>query len=495
MNKILCFIKRVLILFLGICLYFSYNIVVKADTNTLSKNIVDGIYANTILTNGEEHYYYLDIYKMGDKTVYCIEPGTDITESIYYDTSDLSSLSFSSSTIDYIKMVAFFGYDYFDHQSIYYYMAAQELIWEALGNNVYWSTTFDHDGEINIRSYKSDINSLIQTRNNFSLTDIYLDVYNYDDQVIYRNNQLFRYEIIDSSIPGVSLDYGVLTIPNNHNLDGQTITFRHESYTRDNTLLFYNGNSQKMLSGGDLDFPLYTVTLHTKKGNLNIYKYDSETESNIVSGNGSLEGAIYELYNYDYSKLGEYTTDSSGEIVIENLEYGTYYLKEINSSRGYMIDDSMYTVEINDDNNELIVYEKPIYGSLEIIKTYGDNEIYESEVTFDIYDINDELVDSITTDENGYAGILLPFGEYLLKQRNSIDGYLKVDDFKVNIDGTKDIYTYTLNDKKIDVPEEVINPKTYDNINFYINIFVLSIILFIFSLIIYKSSKRIRNMI
>ena len=125
MNILLKFIKRFLILFLGVFLYLNYNIEVKADTSTLSKNIVDGIYANTILGNGEEHHYYLDIYKMGSKTVYCIEPGTDITESIYYDTSDLSSLPYSNDVIDYIKMVAFFGYDYFDHQSIYYYMAAK----------------------------------------------------------------------------------------------------------------------------------------------------------------------------------------------------------------------------------------------------------------------------------------------------------------------------------------------------------------------------------
>lgn len=487
MNILLKFIKRFLILFLGVFLYLNYNIEVKADTSTLSKNIVDGIYANTILGNGEEHHYYLDIYKMGSKTVYCIEPGTDITESIYYDTSDLSSLPYSNDVIDYIKMVAFFGYDYFDHQSIYYYMAAQELIWEAIGNDVYWSTTFDHGGEINIRSYKSDINSLIQTRDNFSLTDINLDVNNYDGQVIYRNNELFRYEIIDSSIPGITLDYGVLTIPNNHNLEGQSITFRHESYTYDGALLFYNGTSQKMMSGGNLDFPLDTVTLHTKKGNLNIYKYDIETKSNVVSGNGSLEGAVYELYNYDYSKIGEYVTDEKGEIKINNLEYGTYYLKEISSSKGYLLDDTMYTVEINDDNNELIAYEKPIYGSLEIVKTYGDNHVYENEVTFDIYDDHEKLFDSITTDENGYTEILLPFGEYLIRQRNGLDGYLKVTDFKVDIDGSKEVYTYSLNDEKMDEPEEyIINPKTFDDIGFYLDVLVISFLLLVSGIFLYR---------
>ena len=498
MNKIMYFIKRWLVLFLCLIICFSFNKTVKADTSSLSKNIIDDIYAVTLLTNGEEHYYYLDIYKMGDKTVYCVEPGVDITESNYFSMEDLSSLSNSQSIVDYIKKIAFFGYDYFNHQSKEYYMAAQELIWEALGNQVYWSTTFDHSGEIDINFYKNDIKNLISGSNNFSLTDIYLGVHNYDEYITNYNSQLFRYEIISSSVDNVSLSDGVLTIPNNHNLDGQTITFRYKIYTEENPLIFYNGNSQKMISGGNLNFPEYIVTLHTKKGNLNIHKYDSETLSNVVSGSGSLDGAIYELYNYDNSKIDEYSTDINGEIFIDNLEYGTYYLKEISPSKGYKLDDTLYTIEIKDNDNNIDLYEEPIKGNVEIIKTYGEDNIYEEGVIFDIYDNNYELIKSITTDSDGYASIELYYGNYTIKQRNGIDGYEMVADFDVTIDGSEEIYTYTLNDKEIVLPlddvyyDEVVNPKTGDNIDIYIGGFGIGMILFvIISLFYLKLSKKV----
>ena len=479
MNKILILIKRWLILFLTIIIIFNNKLIVKADTSTLTKNIIEGIYAVTKLTNGEEHYYYLDIYKMGNNTVYCIEPGVDITENNYYFTDDYSSLPYSESTIEYIKQIAFFGYDYFGHQTKEYYMATQELIWETLGNDVYWSETFDHTKEININVQKSDIQSLIIKNGKLSLNTINLTVHNYDEYLTYTNNELTRFEIVSSTLEEVSLYNNTVTIKNNHNLDGQTITFRFKNYTNTNPLLYYNGTSQKMFSGGYIPFKEYTVKINVDYGNLKINKYDKETLSNEVSGNGSLEGAIYELYNYDNSKIDEYTTDENGEIFIDNLEYGNYYLKEINPSNGYKLDDNTYTIEINNDNNELTVYEEPIYGKLEIIKTYDINNTYEEGVIFDIYDEEENLYDSIITDDEGYVSIELPYGKYIIKQINSIEGYQKVEDFIVDIDGSLETYTYELNDKVIPKIEEniIINPKTGDNIYIHFTILILSIII------------------
>ena len=497
MKKFIFGLKRWLILFLLFIFLFGDKNIVSADTSELSKNIVDGIYAVTRLTNGSEHYYYLDIYKMGDTTVYCIEPGVDITENIYYNTLDYSSLPYSSDIINYIQKVAFFGYDYFNHQTKEYYMAAQELIWEALGNDVYWSYTFDHSGEINISSQKSDIKSLIIKNGKLSFDNIKLNVHNYDKEITYYNPELFRYEIVNSTLSNVYLDGNNLIINNDGNLDGETITFRYKNYSSVSPLLVYNGNSQKMFSGGYIPFDEYKVTLHVNNGNLTVYKYDSETESIELSGNGSLEGAVYELYNYDNSKIGDFITDVNGEIFIDNLQYGTYYLKEKVSSYGYKLDDNIYTIEINDKDNSFVVYEEPINGKIEIYKTYGEDNIYEEDVIFDIY-VNDDLYQSITTDKKGYASIELPFGDYIVKQRTGIDGYKIVDDFKVNIDGSKDIYSYTLNDSKIDVPKEVyfediVNPKTGDNIKIYIGSMLGSIIFLIVNLILFKNNSYIGN--
>ena len=149
-------------------------------------------------------------------------------------------------------------------------------------------------------------------------------------------------------------------------------------------------------------------------------------------------------------------------------------------------------------SNSIDLYEEPIKGNVEIIKTYGEDNIYEEGVIFDIYDNNYELIKSITTDSDGYASIELYYGNYTIKQRNGIDGYEMVADFDVTIDGSEEIYTYTLNDKEIVLPlddvyyDEVVNPKTGDNIDIYIGGFGIGMILLVIMLVFYlKLSKKV----
>jgi len=126
---------------------------------------------------------------------------------------------------------------------------------------------------------------------------------------------------------------------------------------------------------------------------------------------------------------------------------------------------------------------------LEIYKTYGNDYTYEEGVVFEIY--TDELVlyDSIVTDINGYGYIELPYGNYYIKQVNSIDGYMPVDDFMINIDDSNYNYVYKLNDKEVNKPK-VNNPSTYDNIYKYFILMVI-VIINIVSLVIYKRHKVI----
>lgn len=84
-------------------------------------------------------------------------------------------------------------------------------------------------------------------------------------------------------------------------------------------------------------------------GSVSVQK--SSANANITSGNGnySLAGAVYGVYN-DYGctvEVGRITTDSSGYGTLGDLSLGTYYIKEISASPGYLLDPQVYTINCN----------------------------------------------------------------------------------------------------------------------------------------------------
>lgn len=82
---------------------------------------------------------------------------------------------------------------------------------------------------------------------------------------------------------------------------------------------------------------------------LDIYK--SSANSGITDGNSnySLAGAVYGIYNnYECTaEVGRVTTDYTGHARKEGLTPGTYYVKEISASPGYLLDPQVYTINCN----------------------------------------------------------------------------------------------------------------------------------------------------
>ena len=103
----------------------------------------------------------------------------------------------------------------------------------------------------------------------------------------------------------------------------------------------------------------------------------------------------------------------------------------------------------------------------------------EENITFEIYKDN-KLFYTITTDNLGNAKIKLPYGKYLIKQKNSKTGYKYVEDFEVIVNNeTTDLF-YNLYDYKIPIPN------TRDDINKTWYIIVASCLLIMG---IYESKK------
>ena len=100
---------------------------------------------------------------------------------------------------------------------------------------------------------------------------------------------------------------------------------------------------------------------------------------------------------------------------IENLPLGRYYIMEITPGEGYLLDDKIYVVQLDRDNLDIkrTVYDEVIKRKIEIFKVYASNEtgfmVGEENIQFDIFDKDNNLVTSITTDSDGYASTYLVY--------------------------------------------------------------------------------------
>ena len=118
------------------------------------------------------------------------------------------------------------------------------------------------------------------------------------------------------------------------------------------------------------------VTNKKIRGSVELLKVDENT-------NRPLEGAEFELYNGE-NLVGIYTTDKDGKIVVEGLEAGNYYWKEVVAPNNYNVNDDV----------ELYF---SILEDKEVIKLEVSNKVKEGEVDFSKTDVSTgDLIEGAT---------------------------------------------------------------------------------------------------
>lgn len=168
------------------------------------------------------------------------------------------------------------------------------------------------------------------------------------------------------------------------------------------------------------------------KGTLVIRKLDSVTKEPLAGVEFELtyaDGGYVDADNGHLSSKGLYTTDQNGEIRIGGVT-GTIVVKETKTIEGYTIDEAtrIQTVEVNpEDTQTITVYNDPV-GGVEIVKVNADDTKERiPDTTFEIRKIDDELIDTITTDKNGRAFLALKDGAYYAVEIEAGEGF-KLDD-------------------------------------------------------------------
>ena len=146
------------------------------------------------------------------------------------------------------------------------------------------------------------------------------------------------------------------------------------------------------------------------EGKLKIIKVDENNEP--------LQGVKFNILDLDKKVIDTIVTDKNGVAVSKELEKGTYYYQEIEAPEGIIVDNTMYKFEVETDGQNVIKNMINYYakGSLEI-KKYDSNNRTLSNVKFNILDKDNNIVDTIVTNENGIAiSKKLPLGTYFYQE-------------------------------------------------------------------------------
>lgn len=420
---------------------------VNAESATLVSNRYDDLYTYYYDASlGRSRYLEASRYSFGGRTAYCLEIGKRIESLNYSVYNSFDNINISEDDLEYIKIIAYYGYDYPGHQTDKFYMATQDIIWTRfIRTNIMWIYSFNPDSFVYIEKEKDTIYDLY--RKHFrrpSFDGAVIDVVLGEEVILYDDNDVLSMYKVQNR--GVTIEGNNLIIGKDY--DGEDIVLKREKYTNNNFLLYTSLNSQKMMSVGDIDIPSSKVNVNLLEGSININKLDSDTNSDVPRGEGSLIGSVYGLYDSDNMLVDKFIIGSKEEI--GHLRVGKYYIKELEAGRGYLIDDNVYEVLISSDNLHinLTLYDKVIERKVDVFKVFATSETGimagEEGISFEIYDKDNNLFDTIVTDSDGYAYITLPYGNYTFHQVNSTYGYYKVDDFKVFIDKYDDRPIYKL---------------------------------------------------
>ena len=167
-----------------------------------------------------------------------------------------------------------------------------------------------------------------------------------------------------------------------------------------------------------------------KEGNVIVYKVDRD--NNRIA----LGGVNFDLYSEEFKKvIGTYTTDVNGEIHIKNLRVGEYKLIEKNTNKWYNLNDDT-EIEIKWDLTINTMIENELKkGGIRVIKVDLDNnEVKLKGVKLDVLDENNNVLETIETDENGEATTSMypirDFEKLKIRERETLENYVLSDEIK-----------------------------------------------------------------
>ena len=396
------------------------------------------------------------IFRMNGEIAYCIEPGKHITTNSYTTEEGYLNLPYSDDVIKKLELIGHYGSEYPGHDGVRYSMATQALIWELTGSGeVKFYTKKDRGGEeIDVTEEREEILSLVN--NHDKLPNIPNDIYGYyNEEVKFIDDLLKNYYISDFG--GNTGRYGEVYLQGNklsiysRIIGDSYLEFTKKRYDDKTTLIFIGNDTDNTQKLGRFRFSediTFRVNLHMKGIKIKINKVDENNNPLLIPG---IKFKVKDLNNNQYICENDdctFITNNDGYAITDGLNPGIYEIEEDENQliNGYSWNNEKYEITLREDMpkfyNDLLGHfinvnfvNKKVFGKVELIKKGEflriiDNNIHFeyqplSNISFDLYNIYDEYINTLITDDNGYLKCDdLPLGKYYFMENNSLNNYL-----------------------------------------------------------------------
>jgi hypothetical protein len=204
-----------------------------------------------------------------------------------------------------------------------------------------------------------------------------------------------------------------------------------------------------------------TFTNELKKGQIKVIKVDQD--NNEVK----LEGVEFNVYDEDNNLVDTLITDENGEATSKRLRIDKQYVvQETKTLSNYVLNETPQTVTLTQDQITDITFENElIKGYIKVIKVSKEDNQYNGDTKgtrlanakFEVYDEDNNLVDTLITDENGEATTKeLLKGNYKILEVESPDYYILNDVvFDAEIVKHQEIVDVIVEDDNVDIDIEV----------------------------------------
>ena len=198
-----------------------------------------------------------------------------------------------------------------------------------------------------------------------------------------------------------------------------------------------------------------------KKGQIKVIKVDKD--NNEVK----LEGVEFKVYDEDNNLVDTLITDENGEATSKRLRIDKKYtVVESKTLSNYVLNETPQTVTLTEDQITDITFENElIKGYIKIIKTSKEDNQYNGDTKgtrlanakFEVYDEDNNLVDTLITDENGETiSKELLKGKYKILEVESPDYYVLTEIvFDTEIVKHQEIVNVEIENDNVDIDVEV----------------------------------------
>lgn len=369
------------------------------------------------------------------QVAFCIEHGAELPKGEHdYDSTILEN----SSTFAKAARIAYLStYRYNNGESggMKRYAYTQNLIWQVLGQT---PNTYNIDGD-----YPAWKKSVMDEYNKWDVMPSFnasTQTLNVGETKTLTDSQgvIKYYETFDYTEDGIHFKHtkgqNTMTIKVEESCDKQNVQLTYQDAEKNgigkyikttgsaNFILKNNDKQDMICTPGYTDPKFLRINVNVNLyGNLEIAKKDNK-------GQFVPHTQFKVSYNSDMSDpIGTYTTGNNGKVIIENLKPSTVYIQEVSVPDHLILDNTIHSVEVK--TNQIITYTATNQwkqGYIQVVKKdKKTNQIVKKAGTeFEIL-FNDQIVETIITNENGYAkSRLLDYGTYTIREKKAPENYV-----------------------------------------------------------------------